>query len=230
MKIAIIAAMEEEVSILRSKITNCQIDNIFGFDFYIGQIEGCEVILLKSGIGKVAAATGVTLLLSRFKVDAVINTGSAGGLDSRLKIGDVVISNSAIYHDVNLTAFGYKPGQMAGCPIAFSNDSPLKNIAIDATIAQGVEAIEGVIVSGDSFINSVSELTRIKTQFPDAIAVEMEATAIAHVCWLCAMPFIIVRAISDNGDKASAISFEEFLPLAAKQSSLIVEAMLKELK
>ncbi|WP_392564524.1 5'-methylthioadenosine/S-adenosylhomocysteine nucleosidase [Orbus wheelerorum] len=230
MKIAIIAAMEEEVSILRSKITDCQIETIFGFDFYIGQIDGCDVVLLKSGIGKVAAATGTSLLLSRFDVDAVINTGSAGGLDSRLKIGDVVISNRAIYHDVNVTAFGYELGQMAGCPVAFTNDSPLKDIAINATNSQGVKAVDGVIVSGDSFINSDNELTRIKSQFPDAIAVEMEATAIAHVCWLCAMPFIVVRAISDNGDKASAISFEEFLPLAAKQSSLIVQSMLKELK
>ncbi|WP_392561727.1 5'-methylthioadenosine/S-adenosylhomocysteine nucleosidase [Orbus sturtevantii] len=230
MKIAIIAAMEEEVSLLRSKITDCHIETILGFDFYTGQIDGCNVVLLKSGIGKVAAATGTTLLLSRFEVDGVINTGSAGGLDSRLKIGDVVISNSAIYHDVDITAFGYKPGQMAGCPVAFSNESPLKSIAIDATMAQGVAAVEGTIVSGDSFINSESELSRIKRLFPEAIAVEMEATAIAHVCWLCKMPFIVVRAISDNGDDASAISFDEFLPLAAKQSSLIVESMLKQLK
>lgn len=230
MKIAIIAAMEEEVSILRSKITDCQIDNILGFDFYSGKINGCDVVLLKSGIGKVAAAIGTSLLLSRFDVDAVINTGSAGGLDSRLKIGDVVISNSTIYHDVNLTAFGYEPGQMAGCPVVFACDDQLKNIAITATKAQEMNAVEGIIVSGDSFINGDRELARIKQQFPDAIAVEMEATAIGHVCWLCSIPFVVVRAISDNGDKSSAISFEEFLPLAAKQSSLIVASMLNSLK
>lgn len=229
MKIAIIAAMEEEVSILKNKIINCQIDNVLGFDFYSGQIQGCDVVLLKSGIGKVAAATGTTLLLSRFEIDAVINTGSAGGLDSRLNIGDVVISTSTIYHDVNLTPFGYELGQMAGCPITFSADENLKNIAKQAIVEQGINAVEGIITSGDCFINSESELKSIKQNFPDAIAVEMEATAIGHVCWLFSMPFIVVRAISDNGDKKSAVNFDEFLPLASKQSSLIVESMLKQL-
>lgn len=230
MKIAIIAAMEEEVAILKDKITNCQIHNILGFDFYTGKIQGCEVVLLKSGIGKVASATATTLLLNNFEVDAVINTGSAAGLDSNLNIGDVVISNGAIYHDVNLTPFGYELGQMAGCPVAFTADENLKNIAKDAIIQQGVNAVEGVITSGDIFVNSETTLNSIKQHFPDAIAVEMESTAIAHVCWLFGVPFIVVRAISDNGDKASAVSFDEFLPLAAQQSSLIVEAMLKKLK
>lgn len=230
MKIAIIAAMEEEVAILKDKITNCQIHNILGFDFYTGKIQGCEVVLLKSGIGKVASATATTLLLNNFEVDAVINTGSAAGLDSNLNIGDVVISNGAIYHDVNLTPFGYELGQMAGCPVAFNADENLKNIAKDAIIKQGVNAVEGVITSGDIFVNSDATLNSIKQHFPDAIAVEMESTAIAHVCWLFGVPFIVVRAISDNGDKASAVSFDEFLPLAAQQSSLIVEAMLKQLK
>lgn len=229
MKIAIIAAMEEEVSILKDKITNCQIDNFLGFDFYIGQIEGCDIVLLKSGIGKVAAATATTLLLSRFEINAVINTGSAAGLDTRLNIGDVVISTSTIYHDVNLTPFGYELGQMAGCPIAFTADDNLKNIAKKAILKQGVNAVEGVITSGDSFINSEQALQKIKQNFTDAIAVEMEATAIAHVCWLFAVPFIVVRAISDNGDQKSAVNFDEFLPLAAKQSSLIVESMLKQM-
>lgn len=230
MKIAIIAAMEEEVSILKSKITDCQINNIFGFDFYTGTIQDCDVILLQSGIGKVAAAAGTMLLLSRFEVDAVINTGSAGGLDRRLNIGDVVVSTRAIYHDVNLTVFGYEPGQMSGCPVAFESDNTLMTVAKEAIIAQGVNAVEGVIASGDVFINGDEAINNIKKQFPETIAVEMEAAAIAHVCWMAGMPFIVVRAISDNGDKASAVNFNEFLPLAAKQSSLIVESMLKKLK
>lgn len=230
MRIAIIAAMEEEVAILKNKITDCQVDNILGINFYSGQIQGCDVVLLQSGIGKVAAATGTTLLLSRFDVDAVINTGSAGGLDKRLNIGDIVISTQSLYHDVNLTAFGYEPGQMAGCPISFQADKNLREVARNTIIEQGANFVEGVIASGDAFINSDSLLKMIKSQFPDTIAVEMEAAAIAHVCWIFSIPFVVVRAISDNGDKSSAISFEEFLPLAAKQSSSIVEAMLKKLK
>lgn len=229
MKIAIIAAMEPEVAILKSKINNCRIENIQGFEFYSGQIQGCEVVLLQSGIGKVAAASATTLLLSRYQVEAVINTGSAGGIDNRLNIGDVVVSTQTLYHDVNLTPFGYKPGQMAGCPITFVADDALRTKAKQAIKAQGVHAVEGIIASGDSFINGEQSLATIKAQFPETIAVEMEAAAIAHVCWLFSVPFIVVRAISDNGDQASAVNFDEFLPLAAKQSSLIVENMLNDL-
>lgn len=229
MKIAIIAAMAEEVAILKTKIIDCQIENIQGFEFLTGQIQGCDIVLLQSGIGKVAAATATTLLLDRYEVDAVINTGSAGGTDRRLKIGDVVVSTQAAYHDVNLTPFGYKPGQMAGCPITFTTDDNLRHIAKQAIEAQGVNAVEGMIASGDSFINGEQAIATIKNLFPETIAVEMEAAAIAHVCWLFSIPFIVVRAISDNGDKASAVNFEEFLPLAAKQSSLIVETMLHHL-
>ncbi|XKM14040.1 5'-methylthioadenosine/adenosylhomocysteine nucleosidase [Orbaceae bacterium ac157xtp] len=229
MKVAIIAAMEEEVAILRSKITDCEVENCLGVEFYSGKIQNCDVVLVQSGIGKVAASMSISLLLSRFEIDAVINTGSAAGLDRTLNVGDVVVSSHALYHDVDLTSFGYEPGQMAGCPIAFNSDETLINIAKSAIESQNVNAVEGLIISGDQFINGDKVIKALKQKFPDAIAVEMEATAIAHVCWRLGVPFIVVRAISDNGDDESAVSFDTFLPIAAKQSSLIVEQMLKQL-
>ncbi|OCG34901.1 5'-methylthioadenosine/S-adenosylhomocysteine nucleosidase [Gilliamella sp. Fer2-1] len=229
MKIAIIAAMEEEVVILKSKITNYHVEHYLGCDFHCGQIAGCDIVLLQSGIGKVAAASGTTLLLNNYKVDAVINTGSAGGLSSSLNIGDIIVSKDVFYHDVDLTAFGYKPGQMSGCPVAFAAEPKYQSLAKNCIEKHGVNAIEGSIGSGDAFINGKSNLARIKQTFPHAIAVEMEAAAIGHVCWLFKVPFVVVRAISDNGDSESAVDFQAFLKLAAKQSSLIVEAMLSEL-
>ncbi|NUF27129.1 adenosylhomocysteine nucleosidase [Gilliamella bombicola] len=229
MKIAIIAAMEEEVAILKSKITHYHVERYLGCDFHLGQIAGCEIVLLQSGIGKVAAASGTTLLLNNYKVDAVINTGSAGGLSSDLNIGDIIVSKDVFYHDVDLTAFGYKPGQMSGCPVAFDADQKYQSLAKICIKKLGVNAIEGSIGSGDAFINGKSNLARIKQTFPNAIAVEMEAAAIGHVCWLFKVPFVVVRAISDNGDSESAVDFQSFLKLAATQSSLIVESMLSEL-
>lgn len=229
MKIAIIAAMEEETSILKSKINNPRIEAHSGFEFFVGEIQGCDIVLLQSGIGKVAAASATTLLLNHYHVDAVINTGSAGALARQLDIGDVVVSSSVFYHDVDLTAFGYPLGQMSGCPLMFQADSTYCQLAIKHIEKNNVKAIEGIIGSGDSFINGDESINRIKTAFPDIVAVDMEAAAIGHVCWMFNTPFVVVRAISDNGDDHSAMDFDEFLILASNQSSLIVESMLTEL-
>ncbi len=229
MRVAIIAAMEEEVAILKNKITDYQCESYLGFDFHLGQIAGCDVVLLQSGIGKVAAASGTTVLLNNYDVDVVINTGSAGGLSSALNIGDVVVSTDVCYHDVDLTAFGYQLGQMSGCPTTFDADEHYQLLAKKCIEKNGVNAVRGSISSGDSFINGKSTLSAIKQHFPLAIAVEMEAAAIGHVCWLAKIPFVVVRAISDNGDDESAMDFKSFLALAATQSSLIVESMLSEL-
>lgn len=229
MKIAIIAAMEEEVAILKTKISHYRVENHLGYDFHLGQIAGCDIVLLQSGIGKVAAASGTTLLLNNYNADAVINTGSAGGLSSKLNIGDIVVSQNVFYHDVDLTAFGYLPGQMSGCPATFESAEKYQLLAKSCIKKHGVNAIMGSIGSGDAFINGKNHLDRIKQTFPDAIAVEMEAAAIGHVCWLFKVPFVVVRAISDNGDNESAIDFQSFLTVASAQSSLIVESMLSEL-
>lgn len=112
MKIGIIGAMEEEVTLLRDKIDNRQTITIGGSEIYTGQLQGIDVALLKSGIGKVAAAMGATLLMEHCKPDVIINTGSAGGLASTLKVGDIVVSDETRYHDADVTAFGYEYGQL----------------------------------------------------------------------------------------------------------------------
>ncbi|MDK1252198.1 5'-methylthioadenosine/S-adenosylhomocysteine nucleosidase [Cronobacter dublinensis] len=229
MKAGIIGAMEEEVTLLRDKIDNRQTLNIAGCEIYTGTLNGVDVALLKSGIGKVSAAMGATLLLEHCKPDVVINTGSAGGLAPSLKVGDIVVSDEVRYHDADVTAFGYEYGQMAGCPAAFKADDKLI-AAAQATIKQlNLHAVRGLVVSGDAFINGSVNLAKIRHNFPQAIAVEMEATAIGHVCHNFGVPFVVVRAISDVADQQSHLSFEEFLAVAAKQSSLMVETLLTSL-
>ncbi|WP_105636735.1 5'-methylthioadenosine/S-adenosylhomocysteine nucleosidase [Cronobacter dublinensis] len=229
MKAGIIGAMEEEVTLLRDKIDNRQTLNIAGCEIYTGTLNGVDVALLKSGIGKVSATMGATLLLEHCKPDVVINTGSAGGLAPSLKVGDIVVSDEVRYHDADVTAFGYEYGQMAGCPAAFKADDKLI-AAAQATIEQlNLHAVRGLVVSGDAFINGSVNLAKIRHNFPQAIAVEMEATAIGHVCHNFGVPFVVVRAISDVADQQSHLSFEEFLAVAAKQSSLMVETLLTSL-
>ncbi|CPR17741.1 5'-methylthioadenosine/S-adenosylhomocysteine nucleosidase [Brenneria goodwinii] len=229
MKVGIIGAMEQEVTLLRDRIENLQTIQRAGCEIYSGQLNGVDVALLKSGIGKVSAALGTTLLLEHCRPDAVINTGSAGGLAATLKVGDIVVSDEVRYHDADVTAFGYEPGQMAGCPAAFIADEGLITLAQNAITKLQLNAVRGLIVSGDAFINGAEPLARIRKTFPKAIAVEMEATAIAHVCHQFAVPFVIVRAISDVADQESHLSFDEFLSVAAQQSTRMVETMLQAL-
>ncbi|EGT4276881.1 5'-methylthioadenosine/S-adenosylhomocysteine nucleosidase [Cronobacter sakazakii] len=229
MKAGIIGAMEEEVTLLRDKIDNRQTLNIAGCEIYTGTLNGVDVALLKSGIGKVSAAMGATLLLEHCKPEVIINTGSAGGLAPSLKVGDIVVSDEVRYHDADVTAFGYEYGQMAGCPAAFKADEKLIAAAQETIEKLNLHAVRGLVVSGDAFINGSVNLAKIRHNFPQAIAVEMEATAIGHVCHNFGVPFVIVRAISDVADQQSHLSFEEFLAVAAKQSSLMVETLLTSL-
>jgi adenosylhomocysteine nucleosidase len=175
----------------------------------------------------VAAAVGTTLLLQIAKPEMVINTGSAGGLNSKLNVGDIVISSEVRHHDADVTAFGYEKGQLPANPAAFIADRELIELAISEVEKNGLNAVAGLICSGDQFINGAENLARIRADFPTVAAVEMEAAAIAQVCHAFDLPFVVVRAISDVADKESHLSFDEFLPLAAKQSSKIVLAMLE---
>lgn len=223
MKIAVIGAMEEEVEYLRQALENPQVTTIANSEYTIGTYEGKEVILLKSGIGKVNAAMSTTVLLHEFKPDVVINTGSAGGYDEALEIGAVVISDEVRHHDVDVTIFNYEMGQVPQMPAAFKSDEKLMKVAEEAVSEVGEHQFAvGLICSGDSFMNDPERVAKVREFFPQMKAVEMEAAAVAQVCYQFNTPFVVIRALSDIAGKASNISFDEFLPVAAKHSTQIV--------
>lgn len=231
MKIGVIGAMEQEVSILKAALTNLEETKKGGCTFFTGQLNGADIVLLQSGIGKVAAAVGTTILLSDYQPDVVINTGSAGGFESSLNLGDVVISTEVRHHDADVTAFGYEIGQMAGQPAAFAADQKLMDVAEQALAQmEDKHAVRGLICTGDEFVCRPERQAVIRKNFPGVIAVEMEASAIAQTCHQFNTPFVVVRAISDVADKESPMSFEEFLPLAAQSSSEMVVKMVELLK
>ncbi|WP_071460212.1 5'-methylthioadenosine/S-adenosylhomocysteine nucleosidase [Bacillus massilinigeriensis] len=231
MKIAIIGAMEEEVSILRDRMEERQATAIGGCEFTTGKLNGADVTLLRSGIGKVNAAMSTSILLDRFKPDYVINTGSAGGLNPELNVGDVVISSEVRHHDVDVTAFGYDYGQVPQLPAAFEADSKLVEIAEEAAKGTGeVQIVKGLITTGDSFMSDPERVAFIQTKFEALQAVEMEAAAIAQVCHQFGVPFVIIRSLSDIAGKESNISFDAFLETAANNSANLVVHMVKALK
>lgn len=228
MKIAIIGAMEEEVTILREKLANREVEVFAGSEFTKGIYKGVEVVLLKSGIGKVNAAMSTTLLLDRFKPDYVINTGSAGGFHPSLNVGDVVISSEVRHNDVDVTAFGYEYGQVPGLPAAYIPNQMLVEVAVKmAEEISGIQVTKGLIVTGDSFLSDPVKVEFIRSKFTNLHAGEMEAAAIAQVCHLFNVPFVVIRALSDIAGKESNVSFDQFLEQAAKNSANLVLKMVE---
>ena len=225
MTIAIIGAMEEEVALLRDAMEVEEVRTIAHVEFTKGKLNHREVVLLKSGIGKVNVAIATTLLFEHYNIDYVINTGSAGGLHEEANIGDVVISTGTLYHDVDVTGFNYAYGQVPGMPAIYESNVSLVKKVESILDKIGKNYWLGTIGTGDSFINRLDQMELIKKNCPSVIAIEMEAAAVAQVCHHYEKPFIIVRALSDIAGKESHISFNEFLTVAAKESSEMVSEL-----
>ncbi len=231
MKIAIIGAMEEEVALLKNTINNLTTEQHGGFQYYLGQIENHNIILLKSGIGKVNAAIGTALLLKLYQPDYVINTGSAGGFHADLNVGDIIISEAVCHHDVDLTPFNYELGQVPGMPTKFMADKYLVEIAKQSIEELNeVKYMYGLIATGDRFMYKPADVQTTQANFPEMIACEMEAAAIAQTCHAFITPFIIIRSLSDIAGKDNASSFEKYLDQAATHSAKLILVMLKKIK
>lgn len=229
MTIGLIGAMDEEIILLKESMLNAKTEEIASFQFTTGTIEGREVVLLKSGIGKVNAAIGTTLLNHIYKPTCVINTGSAGGFHQNLHIGDIVISSAVVYHDVDVTAFGYEYGQVPQMPTFYEPDNRLISLAEKCAKHMGSRVVKGVIASGDTFMNDVHRIKEIQKKFQNLYAVEMEAGAIAQVCYRFQIPFVVIRSLSDIAGKHAEISFEEYLHVASENSAQHILLMIEEL-
>lgn len=231
MKAGIIGAMEPEVAILKEKLSNCETITHAGYNFYQGQIDNNDVVIVQSGIGKVAAALATAILIDKFQPDYVVNTGSAGGFDPSLKVGDIVVSSEIRYHDVDVTAFGYEIGQLPSNPAAFIPHHTLVSAAqIGIEKLTNINAILGLITTGDTFMTKADDIAKARANFPTMAAVEMEGAAIAHTCHQFNVPFVIVRSLSDIAGIESPTSFDEYLETASVNSSQLVINMLNALK
>jgi adenosylhomocysteine nucleosidase len=233
--IGIIGAMEDEVLLLQGAITEAGSERLGGFEFIPGKLEGREVVLLRCGIGKINAAVGCALLIHRFRPEAVINTGSAGGIDPSLSFGDAIISDGLVQHDVDVTGFGYPPGQIPGMPPVFPVPEDLirrAEQAVDELKTEGLlpkdfHHVRGLIGSGDVFMDKEARIAEVRRLFPQIRAVEMEGAAIAQACRLFSVPALIIRALSDIAGSESPMKFDEFLPIASKHSGDIVRRIIR---
>lgn len=227
--IGIIGAMDEEVALLKGQMTKSKEVRIANCDFTHGELLGKEIVLLKSGIGKVNAAMATTIMHERFKPTHVINTGSAGGFAKELNIGDLVISDEVVHHDVDVTAFNYEYGQVPQMPTRFKADEHLVMLTKEASIGINIRAVEGLIATGDSFMADPDRVQFVREKFPSMIAAEMEAAAIAQVCYQYKTPFVVIRALSDIAGKDASVSFDSFLDKAAKNAATLIMKMISSI-
>ncbi|MDX8045890.1 5'-methylthioadenosine/S-adenosylhomocysteine nucleosidase [Gracilibacillus sp. S3-1-1] len=226
--IGIIGAMDEEVELLKEKMEISETKTIANSHFFAGTLEGKEVVVLKSGIGKVNAAMATTILFEQYQPDFVINTGSAGGFHQDLEVGDIVISTEVVHHDVDVTAFDYEYGQVPQLPPRYVADAVLIEQAVEAVKQlEGTTAMKGLISTSDSFMQDKDKVAFVRGKFPEMIAAEMEAAAIAQVCHQYSKPFVIIRALSDIAGKESSVSFDTFLEKAATNAATLIMEVVK---
>lgn len=233
--IGIIGAMDSEVATLKAEMKDTKVTEKAGLEFFQGTLNGKEVVVVQSGIGKVNAALCTQILVDDFNVSTLINTGVAGGLYSELAVGDVVISSRAVEHDSDLTAFGYKMGHISGMsengePTYFETDADLAELtqSVANEVLEDNKAYIGTIASGDIFVSDAELKASLVEQF-DAYAAEMEGAAIAHVASVNEVPVTIIRAISDLANGEADVTYEEFEEKAAENSAQIVLNLLKEM-
>ncbi|HEN4619290.1 TPA: 5'-methylthioadenosine/adenosylhomocysteine nucleosidase [Streptococcus agalactiae] len=229
MKIGIIAAMEEELKLLVENLEDKSQETVLSNVYYSGRYGEHELVLVQSGVGKVMSAMSVAILVESFKVDAIINTGSAGAVATGLNVGDVVVADTLVYHDVDLTAFGYDYGQMSMQPLYFHSDKTFVSTFEAVLSKEEMISKVGLIATGDSFIAGQEKIDVIKGHFPQVLAVEMEGTAIAQAAQATGKPFVVVRAMSDTAAHDANITFDEFIIEAGKRSAQVLMAFLKAL-
>ncbi len=229
--LGIIGAMDEEVSKLKEVMEDVEIKSKASMDFYKGKMSGKDVVVVRSGIGKVNAGICTQILVDEYGVNAVINTGIAGSLNPAIDIGDIVLSTDALQHDMDATGFGYKPGVIPRMETSiFEADEKLRKLAKESCekVNPDIKVFEGRVVSGDQFISDKEKKNYIESNFK-GFCTEMEGAAIAQAAYLNNIPFLIIRAISDKADDSATEDYPTFEAKAIKHSVNLVKEMVSNL-
>ena len=218
--LGIIGAMDEEVAKIKEQMDDVQVMSKASMDFYKGTIHGKDVVVVRSGIGKVNAAMCTQILVDEYNVEAVINTGIAGSLNAQIDIGDIVLSTDTLEHDMDAVAFGYPLGQIPRMDtLSFCADVGLRALAkkVCEEVVPEISVFEGRVVSGDQFVSDKKKKDWLVENF-DGYCTEMEGAAIAHAAYLNEVPFLIIRAISDKADDSASVDYPTFEAQAIENS------------
>ncbi len=222
--LGIIGAMDEEISRILEQMREIKKQQKASMTFYQGVLSGREVVVVRSGIGKVNAAICTQILADDFHVTAVINTGIAGSLRNEINIGDIVLSVDALQHDMDATAFGYEAGQIPRMDaLAFAADEKLLQLAKESCerVNPEIQVFTGRVLSGDQFIADREKKEQLVRMF-GGYCTEMEGAAIAQTAYVNNIPYLVVRAISDKADNSAGIDYKVFEAEAIEHSVRLI--------
>ena len=217
-KLAIMGAMQEEITPLLEYFTNINIVEYANNKYYEAKYGDLDVVVAYSKIGKVFSTLTATTLIEHFGCDTLLFSGVAGGINPQLKIGDLIVANKLSQHDLDITAFGHPFGYVPEGSVYVPTNEKLKNIALEVAKENNIKIIEGIIATGDQFVADEKRKEFISSTF-DADALEMEGASVAVVCDALNVPCLILRAISDTADMDAGFNFDEFLETSAKNSA-----------
>ena len=230
-KLGIIGAMACEVEALKGKMEQVTVGNHAGSEYFEGTLEGLPAVVVQCGVGKVNAAMCAQILCSVYGVTHLVNTGIAGSLCADLDIGDLVVSKDAMYHDFEVTAFGYPHGKVPGMDVvSFPADEAMMKLAYDAAEQVHPNHVTiGRVASGDQFVaeKALKEQIISRTQ---GLCTEMEGAAIAHTAYRNGIPFVILRAISDKADDSAEMDYPTFERIAAHRCAEVTRTLARKLK
>ena len=228
-KLAIMGAMEEEITPLLENFTDINKVDYANNTYYECKLGDLDVVIAYSKIGKVFSTLTASTMIQKFGCDTLLFSGVAGGVNPDLKIGDLIVANKLSQHDLDITAFGHPHGFVPGGSVYVNTDEKLKNIALAVAEQSGVKIIEGIIATGDQFVCDETRKSFIENTFK-ADALEMEGASVAVVCDALNVPCLILRAISDTADMDAEFSFEEFLETSAKNSANFLMKVIAKIK
>ena len=229
--IGIIGAMDEEVNKLKAELTDVNVYKKASMDFYEGKLYDKDVVVVRSGIGKVNAAICTQILVDKYNVGCVINTGIAGSLDAKINIGDIVLSVDALQHDVDAVGFGYDLGVIPRMEESvFKADEELLKVADEACreVLSEINIFKGRVVSGDQFISDKVTKEKLVNTF-SGMCTEMEGAAMAQVAYLNNIPFLVLRAISDKADGSANMDYSQFEKQAIVHNVRLLKKMAERL-
>lgn len=228
--IGIIGAMEQEVERIRPELQEAKTQVVAGIRFDAGKWHGKPVVVCRSGVGKVNAAVCTQMLIGRFGAGRILFTGVAGAADPELDIGDLVISSECVQHDMDVRPLGFRLGEI---PYAERSVFPADRALIDLALAVSRELFDcrvvvGRVLSGDQFIADRAKVKELHEALGGS-CIEMEGAAVAQVCDMNGVPFVVIRSMSDKADGSAHVNFAEFAGMAAERSHRLVSAMVERL-
>lgn len=228
--IGIIAAMNEEMQEIKNIMTNISQKNIYNLNFYMGKIENRDCVLVECGIGKVNAARTTQILIDNFDIDFIVNIGTAGAISDDINIKDVVIGQKLVQYDFDLTAFGREKGYITNVGKFIESDEKLVEKCLitmkKLDKSNDFNVYVGTIASADQFCTDRMIADEVYNEF-GAICVEMESAAVAQICKLDNVPFVIIRSISDSPNGNNKIDFDEYLKIASKRAAIFLKELVK---